>query len=156
MAQHSFIKISADTLRPATPATREYLHLKIKCGDVLQADFKKARNPRFHRKYFALLNLGFEYWEPTGGTISPEEKAIVRGYVQFLAHFAGSEDALQSAADEYLTGLSKNRAHNIMKWVACMEKATQCVALNSWGVIYCRVYILTIAILATELLNPVA
>ncbi|CDG20918.1 conserved protein of unknown function [Xenorhabdus poinarii G6] len=80
---------------------------------MLQADFKKVRNPRFHRKYFALLNLGFEYWEPVGGTISPEEKAIVRGYVQFLAHFAGSEDALQSAADEYLAGLSKNRAHNI-------------------------------------------
>ncbi|SFO03146.1 DUF1367 family protein [Xenorhabdus japonica] len=113
MAQHSFIKISDDTLRPATPATREYLHSKIKCGDVLYADFKKARNPRFHRKYFALLNLGFEYWEPTGGTISPDEKELVRGYVQFLAHFAGSEEALQSAADEYLAGLSKKRAHNI-------------------------------------------
>ncbi|PHM38203.1 bacteriophage protein [Xenorhabdus mauleonii] len=76
MAQHSFIKISNDTLRPATPAAREYLHSKVKCGDVLYADFKKARNPRFHRKYFALLNLGYEYWEPTGGTISPEEKNL--------------------------------------------------------------------------------
>ncbi|MDE9552968.1 DUF1367 family protein [Xenorhabdus bovienii] len=113
MAQHSFIKISNDTLRPATPAAREYLHAKVKCGDVLSADFKKARNQRFHRKYFALLNLGYEYWEPTGGAISPEEEELVRGYVQFLAHFAGSEDALQSAADEYLQGISKNRAHNI-------------------------------------------
>ncbi|MCA6222409.1 DUF1367 family protein [Photorhabdus antumapuensis] len=113
MTQHSFIKISNDTLRPATPAAREYLHFKVKCGDVLYADFKKARNPRFHRKYFALLNLGYEYWQPTGGTISPKEKALVRGYVQFLAHFAGSEDVLQSAADEYLAGISKNRAQNI-------------------------------------------
>ncbi len=113
MTQHSFIKISNDTLRPATPAAREYLHSKVKWGDVLYADFKKARNPRFHRKYFALLNLGYEYWEPTGGTISPEEKALVRGYVQFLAHFAGSEDVLQSAADEYLAGISKNRVQNI-------------------------------------------
>ncbi len=80
---------------------------------MLYADFKKARNPRFHRKYFALLNLGFKYWEPVGGTSSPEEKSLVCGYVQYLAHFAGSEDALQSAADEYLVGLSKNRAHNI-------------------------------------------
>ncbi len=67
MTQHSFIKISNDTLRPATPAAREYLHSKVKWGDVLYADFKEARNPRFHRKYFALLNLGYEYWEPAGG-----------------------------------------------------------------------------------------
>ncbi|MDE1483423.1 DUF1367 family protein [Xenorhabdus bovienii] len=113
MAQHSFIKISNDTLRPTTPAAREYLHSKVKCGDVPSADFKKARNPRFHRKYFALLNLGYEYWEPTGGAISPEEKELVRGYVQFLAHFAGSADALQSAADEYLQGTAKNRTHNM-------------------------------------------
>ncbi|MBD2779886.1 DUF1367 family protein [Xenorhabdus szentirmaii] len=113
MAQYSFIKISNDILRPATPEAQEYLHSKVKCGDVLYADFKKARNPRFHRKYFALLNLGYEYWQPTGGTISPEEKKLVRGYVQFLAHFAGAEEALQSAADEYLASLSKDRAHNI-------------------------------------------
>ncbi|OWO84003.1 hypothetical protein B5C26_02910 [Photorhabdus luminescens] len=113
MAQYSFIKISNDTLAPATPAAREYLHFKVKCGDILSANFKKARNPRFHRKYFALLNLGYEYWEPTGGTISPEEKSLVRGYVKFLAHFAGSEDALLSAADEYLTGVSKDRVQNI-------------------------------------------
>lgn len=39
-------------------------------GAVLYADFKQARNPAFHRKFFALLNLGFDYWQPTGGTIS--------------------------------------------------------------------------------------
>ena len=35
-----------------------------KMGDVIRADFKKMRNPKFHRKFFALLNIGFAAWEP--------------------------------------------------------------------------------------------
>ncbi|EJG2207311.1 Protein of uncharacterised function (DUF1367) [Klebsiella pneumoniae] len=113
MAQHSFIKLPNDTLAPANPAARDYLHSKVKCGDVLSADFKKARNPRFHRKYFALLNLGYEYWEPVGGTISSEEKELVRGYVKFLAYYTDNDDALQSAADVYLDDVAQKRAQNI-------------------------------------------
>lgn len=113
MAQHSFIKLPNDTLAPANPAARDYLHSKVKCGDVLSADFKKARNPRFHRKYFALLNLGYEYWEPVSGTISPEEKELVRGYVKFLAYYTDNDDALQSAADVYLDDVAQKRTQNI-------------------------------------------
>lgn len=113
MAQHSFIKMSNDTLVPANPATRDFLHSKIKCGDVLSANFKKARNPRFHRKYFALLNLGYEYWEPVGGTISPEEKELVRGYITFLSYYTDNADALLSASDIYLEEVAQNRAQNI-------------------------------------------
>ncbi|EJD6611793.1 DUF1367 family protein [Providencia rettgeri] len=113
MAQYSFIKISNGSLVSASRPAREFMHVKIKCGGVLSADFKKARNPRFHRKYFALLNLGYEYWEPTGGTISPEEKELVRGYVKFLAYYTDNDDALQSAADVYLDDVAQKRAHNI-------------------------------------------
>ena len=63
---------------------------------MLTADFKRVRNPRFHRKYFSLLNLGFEYWTPTGGAISPEEKSLIRGYVRHLAEFAGHGETLNS------------------------------------------------------------
>lgn len=113
MAQHSFIKMSNDTLVPANHVTRDFLHSKIKCGDVLSANFKKARNPRFHRKYFALLNLGYEYWEPVGGTISPEEKELVRGYITFLSYYTDNADALLSASDIYLEEVAQNRAQNI-------------------------------------------
>ena len=112
MAQHSFIRLPNDTLAPANPAARDFLRL-IKCGDVLYADFRKARNPRFHRKYFALLNLGYQYWEPTGGTISPEEKELVHGYVKFLAHYTDNDDALRSAAEVYLDDVAQKRAQNI-------------------------------------------
>ena len=63
------IKQSSEILISATPETRELLQSKFKLGDVLVAEFKRVRNPAFHRRFFALLNLGFEYWEPTGGAI---------------------------------------------------------------------------------------
>ncbi|WP_208951701.1 DUF1367 family protein [Rahnella sp. ChDrAdgB13] len=113
MAQLSFIKASNNTLIPATPDTRDFLHSKIKVGDILTSDFKKARNARFHRKYFALLNLGFEYWTPTGGAISPEEKSLIRGYVNHLAEYAGHGETLNSLAVGYLKKVSARRADRV-------------------------------------------
>ncbi|MDW6094034.1 DUF1367 family protein [Vibrio rhizosphaerae] len=37
---------------------------KVPLGSLLECDFSQKRNPKFHRKFFALLNLGYEYWEP--------------------------------------------------------------------------------------------
>ena len=42
----------------------EEFHGKLKLGEAIHSDFKRMRNAAFHRKLFALLNLGFEYWEP--------------------------------------------------------------------------------------------
>ena len=47
----------------ADPQTEEFAK-KIKLGQTIHADFKLMRNAAFHRKFFALLNLSFEYWEP--------------------------------------------------------------------------------------------
>lgn len=40
---------------------------KMKAGELTHADFKRVRNYRFHKKYFALLDFAFEQWEPRGG-----------------------------------------------------------------------------------------
>lgn len=48
---------------PGDPETQEF-HGKLKLGASIHSDFKQMRNAAFHRKLFALLNLGFEYWEP--------------------------------------------------------------------------------------------
>lgn len=88
------IKQSSGILIPATPETSDILQSKFKLGAVLVAEFRQVRNPAFHRRFFALLNLGFEYWEPTGGAISSNERKLVTGYAKFLASFAGSEAAL--------------------------------------------------------------
>ncbi len=98
MAQLHLIKQSQGILIPATPETSDFLQSKCKLGSVLEADYKLVRNPAFHRRYFALLNLGFEYWEPTGGTISSNERKLITGYAKYLAAYGGSESALLDAA----------------------------------------------------------
>ena len=112
MAQLQLIKNSAGTLIPASPETSELLQSKIKLGAVLVADFRQVRNPAFHRRFFALLNLGFEYWEPTGGAISSNERKLVTGYAKFLASFGGSETALLDAAEQYLEQVGSRRITN--------------------------------------------
>lgn len=109
MAQLQLIKHSSGILIPATPDTSDYLHSKIKLGAVLVADFKRVRNPAFHRRFFALLNLGFEYWEPTGGAISSNERKLVTGYARYLAAFGGSESSLLDAAEQYLDRVASKR-----------------------------------------------
>ncbi|MGC6075855.1 DUF1367 family protein [Citrobacter portucalensis] len=107
------IKQSSGILIPATPETSDILQSKIKLGGVLVAKFRQVRNPAFHRRFFALLNLGFEYWEPTGGAISSNERKLVTGYAKFLASFAGSETALLDAAEQYLDRIADKRAGSI-------------------------------------------
>lgn len=106
------IKQSSGILIPATPETSDILQSKIKLGAVLVAEFRQVRNPAFHRRFFALLNLGFEYWEPTGGAISANERKLVNGYAKFLAAYGGNESALLDAAEQYLEQIANRRVTN--------------------------------------------
>lgn len=63
MAEASFIKLAGGQLVPANGSDLQVLE-KVKNGALVHAEFKQPRNPLFHRKFFALMNLGFEYWEP--------------------------------------------------------------------------------------------
>ncbi|AIR71454.1 DUF1367 family protein [Dickeya fangzhongdai] len=112
MAQLSLVKSPGGILVPSTPDTREYLN-RLAVGAVICCEFKKARNPAFHRKYFSLLGLGFDYWEPAGGAISQSERDFVRGFVRYLASYAGAEDAISAVADEYCETTGRQRAVNI-------------------------------------------
>ncbi len=102
MAQLQLIKQNSGILIAATPETSDILQSKIKLGAVLVAEFKQVRNPAFHRRFFALLNLGFEYWEPAGGAISSNERKLVTGYAKYLSAYGGNEGALLDAAEQYL------------------------------------------------------
>lgn len=113
MAQLHLIKQSQGILIPATQETSEFLQSKCRLGAVLEADYKLVRNPAFHRRYFALLNLGFDYWEPTGGAISSNERKLVYGYASFLAAYGGNESALLDAAAQYLDRVAEKRAGSI-------------------------------------------
>lgn len=107
------IKHSSNILIPASPETSDILQTKFKLGSVLVAEFRQVRNPAFHRKFFALLNLGFEYWKPTGGAISSNERKLVTGYARYLASFGGSESALLDAAEQYLDRIADKRSGSI-------------------------------------------
>jgi hypothetical protein len=37
---------------------------KIGAGELVKVSFKLERNSKFHRKFFALLNVGYEAWDP--------------------------------------------------------------------------------------------
>lgn len=113
MAQLAFIKSSNTTLIPASPDTGDFLHHIIKIGVVLHADFKKVRNPEFHRLYFSLLNLGFEYWTPTGGTISPDEKSLIRDYLGYLINLVAHDSIILEYETDYLKLVMKQRADRV-------------------------------------------
>ena len=59
----TLIKTPGNRFVPGNPETEE-LTKKIKVGQTIHGDFKRMRNPKFHNKFFALLQLGYEYWNP--------------------------------------------------------------------------------------------
>ncbi|ELV2795791.1 DUF1367 family protein [Enterobacter ludwigii] len=93
-------KSSPNTLTTATPEASDFLQ-RIKIGVWLNCDVKQARNYLFHKRFFALLNLGFEYWTPTGGAITPAEKEYLNGYVRYLISMAGNDDLLLETEKVY-------------------------------------------------------
>lgn len=50
-------------LMPATQADIDKL-ANIKSGQAVEVDVKQKRNVKFHRKFFAMLNIGFDSFEP--------------------------------------------------------------------------------------------
>lgn len=57
-------KVSDAVFCALDPETEKWAH-DLPRGTVIRAAFKKARNSKFHRKFFALLTIGFDAWEPS-------------------------------------------------------------------------------------------
>lgn len=62
MTEAVFQKVGGGLI-PATPEDAEFLD-KIKMGEGVRLKMVRQRNLKFHRKFFALMNLAFDYWEP--------------------------------------------------------------------------------------------
>ena len=56
-------KLPGGVLAPIDEVQAELLKA-FKENALLRCEIKQVRNPKFHRKFFALLTVGFEAWEP--------------------------------------------------------------------------------------------
>jgi len=57
-----FVKLPNGTLMPASDHDRELLS-KIKAGQPVKLKLTRVRNYDFHRKFFALMNFAYDYWD---------------------------------------------------------------------------------------------
>lgn len=73
-------KAPGGALIPADPQAAEFIG-KLKLGAGVRAQVKLQRNPKFHRKYFALLNLAFDAWEPAEATYKGQK--VGKNFDQF-------------------------------------------------------------------------
>lgn len=64
MTEIVLMKVS-NILVPHDEAAAAFIQ-KMKAGELTHADFKRVRNYKFHKKFFALLDFAFEQWEPSG------------------------------------------------------------------------------------------
>jgi hypothetical protein len=102
-------KTAAGSLVPIDQAGADYL-AKIKVGKAVTATVKRHNNPAFHRKFFALLNLGFDAWEP--GELEYKGVLVAKNFDQFrrdITILAGYFDsAISFKGDVRLTAKSLN------------------------------------------------
>lgn len=115
MAQLIQFQKSAPTiLTPATIEASEFLQ-RVKIGEWVQAEFRRVRNYEFHKRFFKLLQFGFDYWTPAGGTLTPQERQLVNGFVKYLIKMSGQQhgEVLSAAADEYLQMIGQRRAQDV-------------------------------------------
>lgn len=96
-------------LVPATEADREQVQ-KLKMGQTLHGKFVRMRNAKFHGKFFAMLDLAYDYWEPKGGLIPRQELRGIRGLAKYFEDLNGKPGQLKAAVGEYLKKLEAERA----------------------------------------------
>lgn len=96
-------------LAPATEADREVL-MKWEHGQVVHGKFARMRNGAFHRKFFTLLALAFDYWEPVGGLVSPQERRGIDGLARYFEMLNGRPGQLSDAVAAYISHLESERA----------------------------------------------
>lgn len=102
-----FIKTKVG-LVPHTASDKEVFD-KWKLGEVVSGKFKRVRNPEFHRKFFSMLNLAFDYYEPSSGVLTEDEKRIATKIFQTLDNYNNSNGVMLDFGREFLKAESQER-----------------------------------------------
>jgi len=111
VADLSFVKTSAG-LVPHTEHDKEVFD-KWKVGGVISGEFKQVRNPKFHRKFFGLLNLAFNYYEPSSGVLTADEKRIATKIFVGLEDMSEGTGAFLDWGREFMKAESDERKGQI-------------------------------------------
>ena len=80
-----FIKMNG-VLYPASEGDREIL-TKIKSGEPVRMTLKRVRNYQFHKKWWALVNFAYDYWEPPENQVGEKNLDRFRKDITILAGF---------------------------------------------------------------------
>jgi hypothetical protein len=80
MTEILITKTSGGLLAPADQPSVDYL-AKIKLGEVVKVKATRIRNPKFHRKFMALLSFAFDAWEP--GAHEYKGEPVQKNFDQF-------------------------------------------------------------------------
>lgn len=83
-------KAAGGVLVPVDQQAAEYI-AKLKLGGGVTASVKQKRNVKFHRKFFKLLDLAFDAWEPAEkiykGQVVAKNREQFRNDITILAGF---------------------------------------------------------------------
>lgn len=96
-------------LVPAFPSDAEAIS-KIPMGMEVKTKITQARNIKMHRKAFALLNLGFQYFEPELRVTTIERNTVIKLGKFMVANGLPAETAKTLCA-EFMNELNARREH---------------------------------------------
>lgn len=111
----TLVKCQDGSLRPVTQTDQDLVKSwKLGQGVRVKAVMLKPRSIQHHRMFFGgLLGLTMEYWEPSGGLITPAERKTLSGFASWLDKQGGNTGAVRRAQDEYLRQLNERRSEQI-------------------------------------------
>jgi len=97
-------------LVPDDDATRSWF-MKLPLGAWIAGKMRQPRNPKFHRKWWALVNFAFEHWSDTAPRLTHKGKEIQPNLERFrkdITVVAGFYDVVVN-----LSGELRLEAHSI-------------------------------------------
>lgn len=107
MAEIMLVK-TGNSLRPAYDQDGEALR-KLKAGVIYRAEVSAPRDQKKHRKFFALLNLAFSYWEPET-MVSDVERQTVDKLADYLKRAGIDYEAVNSLTSDFMRQLELKRS----------------------------------------------
>lgn len=96
-------------LVPAFPSDAEAIS-KIPMGMEVKAKVTQARNLKFHRKAFGLMNLGFQHWCPET-TVTKVERDTVIAMGRFMVAGGLPVETAKTICSQFMDKLNAQREH---------------------------------------------